>query len=471
MPKRSAANITIRSAEAAAPGLLWDREVPGFGLRVLASGLRTWLLKYRAPGGQQRWHRIGLFPDLTVEEARRLARALKVQVEAGRDPSREREEAEAAARRAQAAAVEVMAESYAEALPGRPSLKGGGAITPAHAHAEAAAVRRAIAIMGIAGRPVSEVGQADLLRLLRAEAGRQATARMLFGAFGRFLEWCREGGALASNPCDAIPKARRPKPPPPRRRVVALPDLARLWIAADALVPPYPELARLLIAVPVRRGEAAALRWEHLDWRAGIWTLPGLITKNGDPHRIALPKLALAMLRARHAAHGKPARGLAFPSPRAGEEVSGWTTMKRDLSAAAGGFYDWTWHDFRRSFASIMAERGVPEPVADAVLNHRQSGTRGGVLGVYQQAERWPEQRDAMQGWGAALSEAIAAASKKKRGTGAASGPSAQAPATPSHPAPRNARAPGAAPKAHGASKPSRRAKPSRAKRPARRQP
>ncbi len=60
----------------------------------------------------------------------------------------------------------------------------------------------------------------------------------------------------------------------------------------------------------------------------------------------------------------------------------------------------WTWHDFRRSFATALGEAGIPEAVADAVLNHRQSATRGGVLGVYQRASRWPEQVKAMEHWG-----------------------------------------------------------------------
>jgi hypothetical protein len=55
-----------------------------------------------------------------------------------------------------------------------------------------------------------------------------------------------------------------------------------------------------------------------------------------------------------------------------------------------------------------VAEAGVAEAVADAVLNHRQSATRGGVLGVYQQARRWPEQRAAMVRWGELLTAAIA---------------------------------------------------------------
>ncbi len=456
MPKRSEANITSRAAETSEPGLLWDREVPGFGLRVTPGGARTWVFKYRAMDGRQHWHRIGTFPALAVDEARKLARRLRTEVDAGKDPSKDREADREAARAARAAAVEKLAESYAKALPGRPSLRGSGAISAEHAAAEAAAVRNAIARMKLAERPVAEITAADVLGLLHLEAARPATARLLFGAFGRFMEWCRDAGHLTINPCDAIPRAKRPKPPAARRRVVALPDLARLWIAADVLPAPLGELARLLIALPVRRGEGARLAWEDIDLRAGVWTLPGTITKNGDPHRIALHPLARTILRQRHRAMGKPTSGLAFPSPRADKEVAAWTGMKAEMGGAAR-FRAWTWHDFRRSFASIMAERRVAEPVADAVLNHRQSGTRGGVLGVYQHAQRWPEQKDALEKWGRALAEAIKAAEQKQSGATGRRAAAATTPGTPSAPSPGKAKRSPSGPKSRGDHHPSRR--------------
>ena len=71
-----------------------------------------------------------------------------------------------------------------------------------------------------------------------------------------------------------------------------------------------------------------------------------------------------------------------------------------------------------RAFGAEMARRGIAlvygggkvglmGTVADAVLNHRQSATRGGVLGVYQRASRWPEQVKAMELWGRLLAAAI----------------------------------------------------------------
>lgn len=411
MPKRSGANITDRAAQAAGAGCIWDREVPGFGLRVLASGARTWVFKYRAPDGRQRWTRIGTCPAMPVRTARIEARRMRAAVDLGHDPTQNR-----AAERLVALAPTLgsLAAAYARALPGRPSLRGPGAISARHAESEAAAVRRAIERMGLERRTAREVAASDLLGLVRQEAARPATARMLFGAFGRFMDWCMEEGHATSNPCVAVPRHRRPRQPRPRQRVVSLVDLARLWVGAGTLPEPLCDLARLLIAVPVRRGEASRLAWEDIDLREGVWTIPGAITKNGDPHRIAFPAVVLRMLKRRHRAIGEPTAGLAFPAPRSAGVVTTFSAMKRHVSAASG-LSAWTWHDFRRSFASLMAESGIAEPVADAVLNHRQSGTRGGVLGVYQLARRWPEQRAALEKWGTALERAIASEERRRK--------------------------------------------------------
>jgi integrase len=181
-------------------------------------------------------------------------------------------------------------------------------------------------------------------------------------------------------------------------------DLARLWHAAERLEEPvWRDLARFLIAVPCRRGEAANLHWSHLDLAAAEWRQPGRLTKNRDPHRLHLHSMALEVLRARHKATS--GNGLVFPAPKSGGVVDTFSDIKTAVTVATtledgredGQLTGWTWHDFRRSFATALGEAGIPEAVADAVLNHRQSATRGSVLGVYQRAGRWPEQLRVMQ--------------------------------------------------------------------------
>jgi hypothetical protein len=80
---------------------------------------------------------------------------------------------------------------------------------------------------------------------------------------------------------------------------------------------------------------------------------------------------------------------------------------KETLARAAPALPSWRFHDFRRSFVTALGEAGVNETVADSILNHRQSATRGGGLGVYQRAQRWPEQVGAMTAWGRMLADTI----------------------------------------------------------------
>jgi integrase len=206
--------------------------------------------------------------------------------------------------------------------------------------------------------------------------------------------------------------------------------LARLWQAAALLHEPvWRDLVRFLIALPCRRGEAKRLDWSNIDLAAAEWRQPDKVTKNGDPHRLYLHPLAHQVLVARWRAWAKaeaggdpekyarlaaqpPKSGLVFPAPRSGGAIDSFTNIKAalvDKTKADGGdaLTGWTWHDFRRSFVSALAEAGIPEAVADAMLNHRQAATRGGVLGVYQRSSRWPEQTAAMRQWGRVLDDAL----------------------------------------------------------------
>jgi len=267
--------------------------------------------------------------------------------------------------------------------------------------------------MDAAERPIATINAADLRRMTAALADRPATARARFGALSRFFDWCQGEDHIEGNPCVMLARSRRPKAVPARLHFLTVPELARLWHAAEVLAPVYRDLVHLLIAVPCRRGEASRLDWSQLDLTRGLWTLPGMMTKNGDPHRLHLPQLVLTILQGRHAVAGKPRCGLVFPAPQSAQPIDTFSVLKADLDGAAG-ITGWRWHDFRRSFASALGEAGIAEPVADAVLNHRQSATRGGVTGIYQRAQPWPEQVKAMQVWNDMLSARVHPRSPEK---------------------------------------------------------
>ncbi len=63
----------------------WDEDLPGFGLRVLASGTRTWVTRYRV-GRQQRLVTLGKLAELDPADARRKARTILHRAGLGQDP-------------------------------------------------------------------------------------------------------------------------------------------------------------------------------------------------------------------------------------------------------------------------------------------------------------------------------------------------------------------------------------------------
>jgi integrase len=343
----------------------------------------------------------------SVDDARMEANRLKGQAAAGGDPAADRRAAAAAARHSRSNTLFRLAESYARALPKRPKMRGAGLPSAGYVAEELTQVQLALSAMEAEELAAADLTEANLRQLLDETAGKGSIAGKRFGALSRFLDWAQDAGHITSNPCALIARARRPKAPQPRGHYLTSADLGQLWRAAESMEQPvHRDLTRFLIAIPCRRAEAANLDWSHLNLTAAEWRQPGKMTKNREAHRLFLHPLALSILLGRYTSAGSPRAGLVFVAPRSGGAVTTFNEMKASLSRKSG-VSGWNWHDFRRSFATALGESGIPETVADAVLNHRQSATRGGVLGVYQRATRWPEQVQAMELWGRLLADAI----------------------------------------------------------------
>jgi integrase len=415
-----------------------DKDCRGLALIVNPTSV-TWSYAYRPRGTDPLSGR--RFPNRTVtlgnptthspDDARTEANRIKGQAAAGADPASEKKARAEAERRNRGTTLGRLADEYATSLPRRPKMRGAGLPSEVYVGNEIAQVRLALVGMKATDKAAADLGTPEIRKALeQGDEGANAHAR--FGALSRFLDWCHDAGHIPVNPCTLISRARRPKAPRSRSNYLTVEELARLWKAVDRVKEPvWSDLVRFLIAIPCRRGEAVRLEWSHLDLMAGEWRQPDQMTKNGDPHRLRLHPLAVEVLEGRRRARaeadaagdpakvahilasGAPRSGLVFPAPRSGGKIKTFSKIKVALVTATksddGGaeLNGWTWHDFRRSFASALGEASIPEAVADAVLNHRQAATRGGVLGVYQRSSRWPEQARAMELWGRMLKASL----------------------------------------------------------------
>src|SRR5262245_57651491 len=96
--------------------ILWDDAMTGLGLRCLPGGAKTWVYVYRASGGGRKGSsqtlRLGSWPTLSVDAARKAARVQAGMVAHGRDPAAERREQ----RRRVKATLRVALDDYEHAL-------------------------------------------------------------------------------------------------------------------------------------------------------------------------------------------------------------------------------------------------------------------------------------------------------------------------------------------------------------------
>ena len=238
--------------------------------------------------------------------------------------------------------------------------------------------------------PAADLDRGAVLRVLDALArdGKPAMARST-AAYGRSCyQWAVKRGSLSANPFMGLSLAAAVK----RERVLTNDELRAIW-RATARPGPYNAIVRMLMLTGQRRGEVAGMTWDELAPDLSTWTIPGVRTKNGVAHIVPLSRQAQAILR------GCPQfddSALVFPGLKG--PFNGFAKAKASLDRASG-VQDWHLHDLRRTVATGLQRLGVRLEVTEAVLNH-VSGSRAGIVGVYQRHDWAEEKRAALNAWG-----------------------------------------------------------------------
>jgi integrase len=389
--------------------LVFDDAQRGLAVRATASGGRTYLCQYTL--NRQKWRvPLGSCSALSLSKARAAAAAIMGDVAKGRNPAAERKEAAAAewAKRMRGRlTLAVLIQDWARLhlIHRRPryaaeavrALRHGFAKhldLPAEDLDRAAVVH---ALDSLSRRP-KEKGKSSI-RHGTAIAGRTA-------AYGRAcFAWAMKRGAVPSNPFAELPLSTVVNK---RDRVLSDEEASAVWRAAGEAPLPYGAIVRLLMLTGQRRDEVAGMTLAELSEDLATWTIPATRTKNGIPHLVPLSQPARKLLDAVlsdgpadvQGAHQRAKPALVFPGER-GTPFSGWSKAKSALDTASG-VSGWWLHDLRRTLATGLQRLGVRLEVTEAVLNHL-SGSRAGVVGIYQRHDWAEEKRAALDAWSAHL--------------------------------------------------------------------
>ncbi len=362
MPILSLNDTTVRSLKPTAGQITyWDKGLKSFGIRVNPGGTMTWLLLV----GQERQRiKLGNFPTITLKEARSLAKQKLAEITLGQHRKREKTFGEAYA-------------TYEEIYV--PTLKTSTAY-------EIKRLIRKHFLPRLRHKHLAELDPADITDI--TDRLSKGTAWHAHAAVGAFLNWCAPRYIKVS----PLIGVTRPSKSASRERVLTDAELKAVWIAAERSGT-FGSIVKLLMLTGQRRNEIASLRTSWIQ--ENQITLPKEITKNSREHRFPHSDLVGSILSSKMGRDGVsflfPARG------RTDAPFNGWSKGKVALDKLSG-VTNWTLHDLRRTYATNLQKLGVKLEVIEALLNH-VSGTRAGVIGIYQRHTFFDEMKEAVANW------------------------------------------------------------------------
>ncbi|NCC41590.1 MAG: DUF4102 domain-containing protein [Gammaproteobacteria bacterium] len=268
--------------------VLWDTEVPGFGLRLFPSGAKSFVLSYRA-AGRKRMMTIGTYGVLTLDQARTHARAELAKVETqGADPLADREKE----RRGK-----TMADLCTTYLDRHASTKKTGDEDQRRIDKHILPRWRALKVNALTQDDVEN---------LHTKIGATAPyeANRVINLVSTMFDLARRWKFVPHdhpNPARDITRFKETK----RDRWLTAAELPRLAQAIDQEANDTARAALwLYLLTGARKKELLTARWDHVDWDRGELKLPD--TKNGKPFYLALSGPALALLRSMPRTDGNP---------------------------------------------------------------------------------------------------------------------------------------------------------------------
>ena len=353
------------------PQFYFDTDLKGFGLKVMPTGTKTFIVEYRVTGGRaapKRRLTLGKVGALTADEARDLAKLALGRVHAGADPA-----ADKAKLRAEMT-FDKVCDLY---------LKEGCETKKASTIAtDTGRIERHIKPL-LGKKRIGEITRTDVEKFMRDVAngktaadektkkrgraiveGGKGTATRTVGLLGGIMTFAVSRQLRADNPVRGVKRYADKK----GETFLSAAELAKVGAALTALEsdganPAAIAIIRLLAFTGARKSEIAALRWSEVDLVRGYLRLGD--SKTGAKV-IPIGAPACEVLAGVVAIDGSE---FVFPAASGDSHFQGVEKVWRKARIAAG-FPELRLHDLRHSFASVGLARGDALPVIGAILGH-----------------------------------------------------------------------------------------------------
>ncbi|MCJ9430755.1 tyrosine-type recombinase/integrase [Kordiimonas marina] len=334
---------------------VWDSEIKGFGLRVLKSGVKSYLIQYRS-GGRTRRLTLGKHGVLTPDEARKMAREYLVEVANGGNPSEDRR------RYSIAPTLSALCSRFMDE---HVKAKCKPSTTKEY--------QRNIDLFikpTLGNHKIQDITRQDIAKLHHANRHIPYQANRTLGVLSKLFNLAEEWGLRpdGSNPTRHVKKYHEEK----RERYLSAEELKALGKALqasrdDGSESPYMVAAiKLLILTGCRLGEIQTLKWDYI--RGNALFLPD--SKTGAK-KVYLGQPALDVLADIERLEGNP---YVICGKKPDHYLTDFQKPWRRIRERAK-LPDLRIHDLRHSFASGAVSMGESLPMIGKLLGHSQVQT------------------------------------------------------------------------------------------------
>ena len=361
MSKRPAKKITKRMVDALSArgnaGIAWDRDLPGFGVRLYPTGRITYVVQSRGPNGSRR-ATLGEHGDITPDQARKRAAAAIDRIKSGREALAREPEPELTvedlARQCLVRYVDVQCKDSTAKL---------------YRQLLASHILPALGEM-----PVVEVQREHIAALHYALRDRRGQANNALWVLSKMFSLAEAWGQrpAGSNPCRSVRAYKLKR----RDRFLSRAEyrlIGRMLREAESNGSAWPAAVaaiRLLMLTGCRRQEIATLQWDDVDRTAGHLRLQD--SKTGS-RMIPLTPTALEVL---DGIRPVPGNSWVFVGRKQGAHVSQLTSHWHRLRAKMPrSLHDVRLHDLRHSYASHALALGESLSMIGKLLGHTSMGT------------------------------------------------------------------------------------------------
>lgn len=369
------------------PGKYFDGA--GLFLDLTAAGGRYWRLKYRI-AGKEKLLALGVYPAVSLKDARELAIQARQAIQSGDDPAEQRKAAKSKAVHESVNTFRAVALEWMEHQSARWEQQTRERI---HASLETDILKT----MG--ARPLASIKPLEVMNAVKAIEARGAgeQAGRVLQRVKAIFRWAVIHGRLDSNPMLDLMPAEILKPREVKHRAALdAKDLPAFLAQLDVYDgdPHTVHALRLLMLTATRPGEVRGARWDEVDMDAAMWTIPAERMKMRQEHRIPLSSQALELLQSMQALSG--GRELVFPSPFYPSKPLSENTFNSAM--ARMGYKNLaTAHGFRALFSTVANETGWRPDVIERQLAHKE---RNEVRAAYHRSTYMAERTKLLQWWG-----------------------------------------------------------------------